>query len=163
MNKADLKSCTTIVFTKATAGDRLNVVPDYAEAWADVRAVYTEEFDRIESEVQALAASPIIPGTNTAITLKRGRPPFMPNEGTQMLIARAEKIYAEIGRTLKNSGAGGGSDANLAAAGAIVLDSLGPVKGGPNHTADEKARLESLVPRLYLLVRLIMELGNEAI
>lgn len=160
---ANVDKQTTVVFTKMAAGDRLNVVPDYAEAWADVRAVYTEEFDRIESEALKLAASPAVPGTSTTVTLKRGRPPFMPNEGTQLLIARAEKIYAEIGRTLKNSGAGGGSDANLAAAaGAIVLDSLGPVKGGPNHTPDEKARLEALAPRLYLLVRLIMELGNEA-
>jgi glutamate carboxypeptidase len=161
---ADSDKQTTVVFTKMAAGDRLNVVPDYAEAWADIRAVYAEEFDRIESEAQSSVVSPVISGTSTTVTLKRGRPPFMPNAGTQLLIARAEKIYAEIGRTLKNNGAGGGSDANLAAAaGAIVLDSLGPVKGGPNHTADEKARLEALVPRLYLLVRLITELGNEAI
>ncbi|EGO65097.1 glutamate carboxypeptidase [Acetonema longum] len=154
---------TTVTFTKMAAGDRLNVVPDYAEAWADVRAVYAEELDRIEREAQALAASATVAGTRTAVELRRGRPPFFPNEGTQQLIDKAKKIYAELGRSLSQSGAGGGADANLAAAaGAIVLDSLGPVKGGPNHTADEKARLDSLAPRLYLLVRLITALGGEA-
>ncbi|MBP2636268.1 MAG: Carboxypeptidase precursor [Firmicutes bacterium] len=158
---ADRDKQTTVTFTKAIAGDRLNVVTDFAEAWADVRVVYAEEFDRIESDARRLADASVIEGTNTVVTLTRGRPPFAPNEGTEMLIAQAEKIYAEIGRTLHKSGVGGASDANLAAAaGAIVLDSLGPVKGGPNHTADEKTRLESLVPRLYLLTRLIIELGN---
>lgn len=153
---------TTITFTKATAGDRLNVVPDYAEAWADVRVKYPEEFDRIEHEAKKIAASKFIPGTKALVTLKKGRPPFAPNEGTQKLIKKAEKIYSEIGRTLKSSGAGGASDANLAAAVcSLVLDSLGPVKGGPNHTPDEKAKLESMVPRLYLLIRLIMDLGSE--
>lgn len=161
---ADKDKETTITFTKATAGDRLNVVPDYAEAWADVRAAYPEEFDRIENEAQNLAKVSYISGTKAVITLKRGRPPFAPNEGTERLITKAQKIYTELGRTLKSSGAGGASDANLAAAvGAVVLDSLGPVKGGPNHTPDEKTRIESLVPRLYLLVRMIMDLGAETV
>lgn len=155
---------TTITFTKAISGDRLNVVPDYAEAWADVRAMYPEEFDRIESEAQKVAEIIVIEGTKATVKLKRGRPPFAPNAGTQTIITKAENIYAEIGRRLSNNGAGGASDANLAAAvGAIVLDSLGPTKGGPNHTSDEKTRLESIVPRLYLLVRLIMNLGEEAV
>jgi glutamate carboxypeptidase len=153
---------TTVTFTKATAGDRLNVVPDYAQAWADIRTSFPEEFERIEREAQALAAVTTVDGTRTNITLSVGRPPFAPNEGTNRLIDKAKTIYRELGRTLNSGGAGGASDANLAAAaGGIVLDSLGPIKGGPNHTPDEKTRLESLVPRLYLLVRLIMDLGNE--
>lgn len=160
---ADKEKQTTVTFTKAIAGDRLNVVPDYAQAWADIRASFPEEFERIEREARALVGVPTVEGTRTNITLTEGRPPFAPNEGTNRLIAKAETIYSELGRVLKSGGAGGASDANLAAAvGAIVLDSLGPIKGGPNHTPDEKTRLESLVPRLYLLVRLIMDLGNEA-
>lgn len=152
---------TTVTFTKAIAGDRLNVVPDYAEAWADVRATSSDEFTRIEREARELAAATLTAGTKASVALNVGRPPFAANAGTAMLTDKAEKIYAELGRQLNSSGAGGGSDANLAAAaGAVVLDSLGPVKGGPNHTADEKTRLESVAPRLYLLVRLISDLGS---
>lgn len=159
---ADKDRQTTVTFTKAAAGGRLNVIPDFAEAWADVRAAYDGEFDRIEQQAQEVANQNTIQGTKTCVTLKRGRPSFAPNEGTQAMIARAEKLYAEIGKKLSSNGAGGASDANLAAAaGAVVLDSLGPVKGGPNHTPDEKTSLESLVPRLYLLIRLIMDLGGE--
>ena len=59
-------------------------------------------------------------------------------------------------------GAGGASDANWAAsAGAVVIDGLGPVKGGPNHTENERSNVQSVVPRLYLLTRLFMELGRQ--
>ena len=126
-----------------------------------MRAVSDAEFARVEREARQLAAAGATAGTAAAVSLTVGRPPFAANAGTAMLTARAETIYAELGRRLSSSGAGGGSDANLAAAaGAVVLDSLGPVKGGPNHTADEKTRLESVVPRLYLLVRLISDLGS---
>ena len=152
---------TTITFTQARSGERLNVVPDFAEAWADVRVVYPGEFDRVEKEARRTAEQTQVLGTKVTVSLKRDRPPFAPNEGTERLIALAEKIYLEIGRTLEKSGVGGASDANLAAdAGAMVLDSLGPVKGGPNHTPEEKTLLNSIVPRLYLLIRMIQELGG---
>ena len=49
----------------------------------------------------------------------------------------------------------------MAATGAVVIDGLGPVKGGPNHTENERSNVQSVVPRLYLLTRLFMELGRQ--
>ena len=58
-------------------------------------------------------------------------------------------------------GAGGSSDANWAAAtGAIAIDGLGPVKGGKNHTERECSKVSSVVPRMYLLARMLMECGK---
>ncbi len=153
---------TSVTFTKARGGERLNIVPDYADAWADVRVTSLEELDRIEKESLSLVAQSVIPGTIATISLDRQKPPFVPNPGTKGLVQKAKAIYAEIGRTLSSAGAGGASDANWAATAgrAIILDSLGPVKGGANHTPAEKTSLASLVPRLYLLVRMIMELGG---
>ena len=46
---------TTINFTVVKAGDRKNVIPDYAVADADIRAVVTEEFGRVERELPVAA------------------------------------------------------------------------------------------------------------
>jgi glutamate carboxypeptidase len=84
------------------------------------------------------------------------------NARTEQLVAMARQIYGELGLTLQARGSGGTSDANeTAAAGAATLDGLGLVGGGANHTKDEFAQLDSAVPRLYLLTRLILELASE--
>ena len=153
---------TTLNFTTIQAGERTNVIPDYALAKADVRGIYPDEFDRIEQEAMVIARTPLIPDTSVQVTLVRNNPPFPQNEQTDLLIEKAQTIYGEIGRSLKTMGAGGASDANWAAsAGAVVIDGLGPVKGGPNHTENERSNVQSVVPRLYLLTRLFMELGRQ--
>ncbi|WP_238182614.1 M20/M25/M40 family metallo-hydrolase, partial [Methylobacterium trifolii] len=69
-------------------------------------------------------------------------------------------IYAEVGRKLTLEGSGGAADSSLAAAaGTPTLDGLGIVGGGI-HTPEEYAEVESVVPRLYLLTRLLMEIGR---
>ena len=95
------------------------------------------------------------------MTLARNFPPMAKNAGTEALAAKAEAIYAEIGRKLTLESSGGAADASLSAgAGTPSLDGLGIV-GGEIHTPNEYAEVESIVPRLYLLARLIMDLGPE--
>jgi glutamate carboxypeptidase len=78
---------------------------------------------------------------------------------TEELANRAAAIYGELGLTLGRGGNGGASESALAAyAGVPALDGLGPVGGG-SHSEDEYLELNSLTPRLYLLARLLMELG----
>ena len=48
---ADADKGTTINFTVVKAGDRKNVIPDYAVADADIRALVSEEFDRVERDL----------------------------------------------------------------------------------------------------------------
>jgi len=152
---------TTLNFTTIKGGDRNNVIPDYALATADVRVVYPEELDRIEAEAARITQRTIVLDTMVKATLRRHNPPFPRNEGTDRLIAKAQAIYGEIGMSLKVNDAGGASDANWAAsAGATVIDGLGPVKGGINHTDKERTNINSVIPRLYLLTRLFMELGK---
>jgi len=72
---------------------------------------------------------------------------------------RAEAIYARLGMSLGRGGNGGASESALAAdAGVPALDGLGPVGGG-FHSDGEYLELGSVTPRLYLLARLLMELG----
>lgn len=154
---------TTLNFTTIQSGNCTNVIPDYAVAKADIRVRKPEELDRLETAAQSIARHNSIAETSVEVTLFRNNPPFPQNEKTDLLIDRAQKVYGEIGLQLKTTGAGGASDANwAAAAGAVVIDGLGPVKGGPNHTVNERSNITSVAPRLYLLARLFMELGGES-
>ena len=156
----DKSKLTTINFTVMRAGERTNVIPDYAIAQADIRALYPEEFSRLELAANEIAGQRIIPDTEVKIGIIKNNPPFSPSELTDQLAQKAAQIYGELGRTLKTTGEGGISDANwAAAAGSIVIDGLGPVSRRA-HTDKENADAESIVPRLYLLTRLLMELGR---
>ncbi len=152
---------TTVNFTVCSSGCKTNVIPNYAKAIADVRVMYSEELDRLEAEAQTLAATTTVPDTTVRVTLKRDNPPFGKNEGTDKLIAILQTLYKELDKDLIAIGAGGASDANWAAtAGITAVDGLGPVKGGKNHTAQECTRLDSVVPRMYLMARTLMTLGH---
>lgn len=141
----------------------VNVIPDAAWAQADVRVLYPEEFDRVLKDAQKIVANRLIPDTKVELDLFKGRPPFAKNDKTEKLVARLQDIYnAELGMKLGVQGSGGGSDANYAAiVGAIAVDGLGIV-GGNDHTPEEFVELGSITPRLYLLTRILMDLGSGA-
>lgn len=152
---------TTVTFTTMQGGDRHNVIPDYALAYADIRSLYPEEFDRIEKSSRELSKKTLVPGAKVKATLERGNPPFSQNKASDALIFLAQNIYKELGKSLNLEGAGGSSDANwAAAAGATAIDSLGPVEGGPCHTEEESSDVSSMVPRMYLLAQLIQQLSQ---
>jgi len=151
---------TTINFTVLKAGDRTNVIPDQATAKADVRAALPEEFDRIEKDLARVSANKLIPETEVNTSLQRGLPPMPQTAESDKLVAMAQGIYGELGRKLTIEGSGGAADASLSAGvGTPTLDGFGIV-GGNIHTAEEYAEVESVVPRVYLLSRMIMELSK---
>jgi len=151
---------TTVNFTVFKAGDRKNVIPDYALAEGDVRALSSEEFDRVERELATTSQNKLIADTEVTTTLTRLFPIMPPTAQTQELAAVAQSIYAELGKTLTLEGSGGAADSSFSA-GVFkpTLDGLGLV-GGNAHSLDEYAEVESMVPRLYLLTRMLMELGR---
>lgn len=152
---------TTVNFTIAKGGDRKNVIPDYAEADADVRAVVSEEFDRVERDLAVAIKNKLIADTEVTATLSRTFPVMPQNAQIDALAAMAQRVYGEIGRTLRLGGSGGAADSSLAA-GVFkpTLDGLSLV-GGNAHTDREYAEVDSMVPRLYLLTRMVMELGRK--
>lgn len=155
----DREKGTTVNFTVLKAGTVSNIIPEHAEAQGDVRALVPEEFDRVERDLSTVSQTKLIPDTAVKATLTRNFPPMAKNAGTDALAAKAQAIYAEIGRKLTLEGSGGAADVSFAAGvGTPALDGLGIV-GGEIHTSNEYAEVESIVPRFYLLTRLIMELG----
>src|SRR5882757_2102854 len=158
---ASAEKGTTINFTVIKGGERKNVIPDYAEADADVRAVVSEEFDRVERDLAVAIKNKLIADTEVTTTMTRTFPVMPQNAQIDALAATAQRVYGEIGRTLQLGGSGGAADSSLAA-GVFkpTLDGLSLV-GGNAHTDREYAEVDSMVPRFYLLTRMVMELGRK--
>lgn len=153
----DASKQTSVNFTVFHAGERDNVIPDAATVRGDMRATTSDEFDRVEKDMARLADKKLIAGTEVKTSVARGMTPMPLNARTEVLAARAQAIYAELGKKLTLEGSGGAGDANYSnAVGAATLDGFGPV-GGNFHAEDEYVELNSIAPRLYLLVRMMME------
>lgn len=150
---------TTVNFTLFQAGERANIIPDSAKVQADVRVLEAVEFDRLERDFTKISQNKLLPCTQIKVVAERGRPPFPPNHKTDALVKKAQAIYKEIKLNLGVEGSGGGTDGNYAAVvGTATLDALGPVGGGA-HSSEEYIELERIAPRIYLLTKLMMDLG----
>lgn len=147
---------TTVNVGVANGGTRANMVADYAELQADVRTVNLEESERINSLITGL--QPMLPGI--ALTVEGGiaRPPMVRSVHTERLFRLAVECGAELGLTLKEDSAGGGSDGNFTAAlGIPTLDGLGAVGEGP-HAENECVEMDQLPIRAALLAKLLIRL-----
>ena len=97
------------------------------------------------------------------MTLHVGRPPFLANERARALAAQAQAIYAELdGRELTlHPMTGGATDAGFASRSgkAVVLESFG-LAGSGYHARDEYIEIDSIVPRLYLMTRMLQTVAR---
>lgn len=150
----------TVNLTVMHAGTRANIIPEDASAQVNVRVRDKADFGRIEQVLRRNAETTVIPDTRVTVSGGEGFPPLPNNPATDKLAARAQRIYAGIGRTLAAGGNGGASESALAAdAGVAALDGLGPVGGG-FHSDKEFLELDTVTSRLYLLTMLLMDLGK---
>lgn len=150
----------TLNLTLMSAGSRYNIIPDTASATLNLRVKARTQADEVMSALQASAARPAIPDTTVTVKRATSFPPLERNPATDALADRAAAIYAGLGLTLGRGGNGGASESALAAEqGVPALDGLGPV-GGAFHTEAEYLDLRSVTPRLYLLTKLIMDVGR---
>ncbi|HSC17941.1 MAG TPA: glutamate carboxypeptidase [Rhizomicrobium sp.] len=154
---------TTVNVTTIQAGTRANIIPDAASAQVNVRVRNAAEFGRVEQILKRNAEHVSISGTTVTVSREPAFPPLPDNPATMALAARAQAIYRGIGKKLETGGNGGASESALAAeAGVPALDGLGPVGGG-FHSDREYLDLNSMTPRLYLLTRLLMDLGERPV
>lgn len=152
---------TSVNWTVLNAGSRFNVIPDIATATADVRVYDTSEFDRIQKDANAAITHKIIDQTQVEVAVVPVVPPLARNRSTDCLAAIARDIYQELGRKLEYQVMRYGTDAgfmyNAADNAPVILDGMG-ISGANLHSLDEWADLNTVVPRIYLGVRLIEEL-----
>ncbi|TVU70158.1 MULTISPECIES: glutamate carboxypeptidase [Cobetia] len=156
---------TTLNWTVVEGGTKRNIIPEHATAEGDMRYFDSGEYERVLNEAQKITEHQRVEGTEVEFRLEKGRPPLPANPESQMLAEQAQKIYQELGLNLQAVEIGGGTDAAYAyhadADGPAVLESLGLV-GGRYHSDEEFVLTDSVVPRLYLTTRMIMELSHEA-
>ena len=96
-------------WTMVSGGTNRNVIPAQAQAAADVRVERIEDYAGLESRISQTIQNQLIPGTQVAMTFEQRRPPLEFNPAQVVVGKHAQKIYSEIGRTIKvlDSVAGG--------------------------------------------------------
>ena len=148
----------TVNLTVIKVGDRSNIIPDTADATLDVRFRKLEDFDAVLTRIKSALAPKIVPDTTITVAVDGpAYPPLTENPQIDALGARAQAIYAELGKTVALSGNGGASEsAVVMSIGTPALDGLGFV-GDDFHTDHEWIDLASVTPRLYLFTRMLME------
>lgn len=155
---------TQLNWTIAQAGTVRNQIPDKAVATADVRLTVKDGAERLQAALrEKIAAGKLVPDTETILTIEPGRPPFLAGEAGRALGQRAQAIYAEIDRPLDLADmTGGATDAGFAGRSgkAAVLESFG-LAGFGYHARDEFIDTATIVPRLYLMTRMLVELGKD--
>jgi glutamate carboxypeptidase len=150
----------TANLTVMSAGTRNNIIPENAQAQINVRVRDPADFEKVRQVLEKNAATTLVPDTKVSISTEKAFPPLASNPATDALADRAEAIYAGAGFKIARGGNGGASESALAsAAGVPALDGLGPVGGG-FHSDGEYILLGTVTPRLYLLTRLVMDLGK---
>jgi len=146
----------TVQVTVTSGGTVSNVVPDFANAQVDLRISRQADAARLERKLRGLR--PILKGTRIEVTGRINRPPLERTPGVVDLFRRAQGLAAEMGLTLDECFAGGGSDGNFTAAlGIPTLDGLGVVGDGA-HSPSEHVVIHSLPDRAALLAGLLATL-----
>jgi len=153
---------TQLNWTTAQAGTVRNQIPEKAVAGADIRVTVPEGLKKLQAALEVKVKDKLIPDTETTVTIEPGRPPFVATDRGRLLARQGQDIYAEIGRTLDiTEMTGGGTDAGFAnrSGKAVVVESFG-LAGYGYHARDEYIDAGSIAPRLYLVTRLLKELGK---
>ena len=152
-------------WTVSKAGLVRNQIPENAEATGDVRTTQNGAAEKLQAALQTkVNASTLVPDTVTTITMLIGRPSFVASDKGRALAIQAQAIYAELdGRSLHLVPiSGGATDAGYAGRSgkATVVESFG-LAGFGYHAKDEYIEVDSIVPRLYLMTRLLTEIGKQ--
>lgn len=134
-------------------GTRVNVIADRARAVLDLRALRVSDMRHIERRLHALRS--ILHGARLEIRGGFNRAP-LERKSSATLFAKAKLLAAQMGLSLGECTAGGGSDGNLTAAvGTPTLDGLGAVGHGA-HSQNEHILIHTMPSRAALLAALLL-------
>ena len=149
-------------WTVAQAGKTRNVIPDSASAQADVRAIRVEDFTAVEKTLNEKVKNKKLSDSQVNVKFEVRRPPLTANDASKKLAEKAQQIYKNelnIPLTVSSQPTGGGTDAAFAGlkSKAAVLEGVGLSGDGAHSSNAEYILIDSIVPRLYLATRLIIE------
>lgn len=149
-------------WTVANAGKTRNVIPDSASAQADVRAIRVEDFTAVEKTLIEKVKNKKLSDSQVNVKFEVRRPPLTANDASKKLAEKAQQIYKNelnIPLTVSSQPTGGGTDAAFAGlkSKAAVLEGVGLSGDGAHSSNAEYILIDSIVPRLYLATRLIID------
>ena len=148
----DLRRGVNINADIIEGGSRANVIAERAKATLDLRAWRVADMRTLESRLHSL--KPIHRGAKLEITGGFDRPPLERKYSAE-LYTRAKSLAKQIGFSLGEAAAGGGSDGNFTAAlGVPTLDGLGAVGDGA-HSIREHVLAKTMPQRAALLAALL--------
>jgi glutamate carboxypeptidase len=153
---------TQLNWTVSQAGQVRNQIPESAVATGDMRLTVPDGFEKLEAALKEKVQNRLVPDTHTTVSIERGRPPFVASPAAREVAKMAQDIYAEMDRKLMLvDNTGGATDAGFAAKSgkAIVLESFG-LGGAGYHARDEYIVTDTIVPRLYLMTRMLQEVAQ---
>lgn len=134
-------------------GLQANVIAPECRAVVDVRVPSKKDAQRLQETIFGLSLP--MPDVRLEISGRFGRPPLEPTPANQALWRTAEELARELGTTLDQGMAGGGSDGNYTSLYTATLDGLGAVGDGA-HADHEFIFVDKMVERTALLALLLM-------
>lgn len=152
-------------WTVAQAGTNRNVIPGQATAQADARALKVPDFDALERTLQERIQKKLLPEAKVSVKFEVRRPPLEATPASRALANHGVAIYQELGLPMKviDRASGGGTDAAFAAlkARGPVIEGMGLSGFGAHSNDAEYIQIPSIVPRLYLAARMIMDVSQD--
>ena len=156
----NFESGTTLNVGVVSGGAGGNIVPEHAQAIIDVRFWSNEEYDDVDTKLRAMLETPFVDGVSIAMERESYKPSMVASPLTEELMALVEESAAELEIAINWKEVGGGSDANnTAILGVPTLDGFGPVGAG-FHSDQEYLLLESIEPRIRMLMRVLEKLAK---
>jgi glutamate carboxypeptidase len=154
-------------WTVAQAGTNRNVIPARATAQADARALRVADFDQLQAALQERVKRQLVPDAKVQVKFEVRRPPLEATAASRRLAAQGQAIYAELGLPMKvvDVASGGGTDAAFAAlqTRAAVIEGFGLSGFGAHSNDAEYVEIGTIVPRLYLTARMIMDVAQDKV
>lgn len=152
-------------WTVAQAGTNRNVIPGQATAQADARALKVADFDALERTLRERIQKKLLPEAKVSVKFEVRRPPLEATPASRALANHGVAIYQELGLPMKvvDRASGGGTDAAFAAlkARGPVIEGMGLSGFGAHSNDAEYIQIPSIVPRLYLAARMIMDVSQD--
>lgn len=154
-------------WTVSKAGTNRNVIPAEATAQADARALRVADFDGLEKSLQEKVKSKLLPASKVDVKFEVRRPPLEASDASRRVAGYGKVIYQELGMSLNvvEKATGGGTDAAFAALktkGAVV-EGMGLSGYGAHSNDAEYVQINTIVPRLYLATRMIMDISRDRV
>jgi glutamate carboxypeptidase len=136
-----------------------NQLPEKATAIGDVRLTALGAAEKLQTALaQKVQSARLVPDTQTTVTMELGRPPYVADERSRAFAKEAQAVYAELDNRLLVlvPMTGAATDAGYAARSGkpIVIESFG-LAGFGYHARDEYVEIDSIAPRLYLMMRML--------